>query len=157
MKSARPTVYLNRSIAHAIERYTTEGAPPGALGRILIEWALAVMDEVEPLDPEHARALLTIAPEIRLRPRTSTGEPRVSVELANLPNAILDEATLAGVSPEIARDLAERVAGMPAIQRLGLVLRLAWACEAMDLRPGPERRPLSFEEALRAARLVREP
>jgi len=150
----RPTVYLDRSIASAIERYTAEGAPAGALGRVLLDWALALMDEAPMLPNDEARALLAIAREWRPRARNATGEPRVQVEVENMPTAIFEEAVGAGVDAATAQRLAERIAALDQIARLGLILRLAWGCEALDLTPGPGRRPQSFEEALRLARLA---
>lgn len=152
----RPTVYLDEELSAAISRYLPEGAPAGALLRLLAAWGIAIMDETEPLAPEQARALLAIARERRLRPRSGSGEPRVSAELEHLPDTIITEALFARVAPDPARQLAEHIGWMSQIERLSLVLRLAWACEAMDLLPGPGRRPLSFDEALRAARLVAE-
>jgi len=149
----RPTVYLDRSIASAIERYTAEGAPAGALGRVLLDWALALMDEAPTLPNDEARALLAIAREWRPRARNATGEPRVQVEVENMPTAIFEEAVGAGVDAATAQRLAERIAALDPIARLGLILRLAWGCEALDLTPGPGRRPQSFEEALLVARL----
>jgi hypothetical protein len=150
----RPTVYLDRALASAIERYTADGAPAGALGRVLLEWALALMDEAPALPDDEAQALLAIAREWRPRARNATGEPRVQVEVENLPTAILDEAAFAGVDDATAHRLAERIAALDPIARLGLILRLAWGCEALDLTPGPGRRPQSFEDALRLARLA---
>ncbi|MBX6755023.1 MAG: hypothetical protein IRY86_12375, partial [Thermorudis peleae] len=74
----------------------------------------------------------------------------------NMPTAIFEEAVGAGVDAATAQRLAERIAALDPIARLGLVLRLAWGCEALDLTPGPGRRPQSFEDALRLARLVEE-
>ena len=148
----RPTVYVNRSIDKAIKRYTAEGAPVGALGRVLIEWAVAIMDEAPTLSEDESRALLAIVRERPLRPRSATGEPRVSSVVGDLANALL----AAGVSiPWEARcQLLRRLSRMHHMERLGLVLRLAWACEAMELLPGPGRRPLTFDEALALARLT---
>lgn len=150
----RPTVYLDRSIVPFLEAYLTDGVPAGALARVLVEWGVALMDEAPVLPEAEARALLAIAREWRPRPRAESGEPRVALEVASIERAILDEGAFAGVPEDIQQRLLDRLGTLSPVERLGLLLKLAWACEAMNLLPGMGRRPLSLDEALRVARLA---
>lgn len=150
----RATIYFDRGLAAALNRYSAEGAPIGALARVLLDWALAVMDEAPPLPADEATALLAIAREWRPRARLASGEPRIQIEIENLPAVILDEAAFVGVDADTAHRLAERLGAFNPIERLGLIFRLAWAVEALELMPGPGRHPQKTEAALRLARLV---
>jgi len=151
----RPTVSLDRKLLPHVRKYTIpDAAPAGVLGRFALKWITALMDMAPRLSADEARALLEVAMEWKPEPRSERGEPRIAVELANFPQAILDEGTFVGLTAEMQQRIARRIAALDDLERLGLLLRLAWAYETMQIKPGPERRTLTFEEALRAARLI---
>ena len=136
-------------------RYTAPGAPEGALYRVLAEWALAVLEEAPCLEPDEAEALIRFldAEEHAVTPLRAD-EPSVVALVEMVPTVLYEDALFMGIRESAAARLALKLASMHPIQRLGVLMKAAWAREMRDGKRSPHREPRDEADAIIAARLV---
>jgi hypothetical protein len=150
------TVVMPRRAEAVAARYLTEGAPAGALYRVLGEWALALIEEAPCLELEEAEALIRFldaegAAVTPLRHRDL--ESLISL-IERLPTRILEDAPFAGLAEDEARRLARRLAGMHPLERLGVLMKASWAREMRAGGRSRMRHPIEEPDAMLIARLI---
>jgi hypothetical protein len=151
---------VNVVIPHRVDaiasRYLAEGAPAGALYRVLGEWALALLEEAPCLELEEAEALIRFldaegAAVTPLRHRDL--ESLISL-IERLPTRILEDALVADLEEGAARRLAHRLAAMHPLERLGVLMKASWAREMRAGGRPAMRHPIEEPDAIIIARLV---
>ncbi|WP_448574635.1 hypothetical protein, partial [Thermomicrobium sp.] len=125
------------------------------LYRVLAEWALAILEEAPCLDIEEAEALIRFldVEEHAVTPLRSE-EPSVTALVEMMPTILYEDALFMGIRESAAARLALKLASMHPIQRLGVLMKAAWAREMRDGKRSPHRQPQDEADAVLTARLV---
>lgn len=150
------TVVMPRRVESIAARYLAEGAPAGALYRVLGEWALALLEEAPCLAPEEAYALLRFldAEGAGVTPLRHTDPESIIALIEGLPARVLEDALFAGLTEDEARQLARRFADMHPLERLGVLIKAAWAREMRRGGRSRMRHPIEEADAIIHARLI---
>ncbi len=152
----RITVVMPRRVESVAARYLAEGAPAGALYRVLGEWALVLIEEAPPLSSEEANALLRFldAEGAGVTPLRHSDPESLLAFIEGLPTRIIEDAPFAGLEEDEAGRLARRLAGMHPLERLGVLLKASWAREMRNGGRSRMRSALEEAEAMLHARLI---
>jgi len=152
----RATIVMPRRAEVVAARYLAEGAPAGALYRVLGEWGLALLEDAPCLDIEEADALIRFL-DAEGAGVTPLRHPDIESPFAlieGLTSRVLEDAPFAGLEEDEARRLARRLAGLHPLERLGVLLKASWAREMRAGGRSRMRHPIEEPDALALARLI---